>query len=333
MTKFVIIGSGIAGVTLAKQLAEHSVPVTLVDRSADGLYAKMRLPDALSGKLPVEKLILSSPEALRSLGIATEFGTEVLSIDHAEKQITLAGGKVLSYDKLILATGADAGLPPIPGAVPGMTLRTFEDLKHFLPQARNAKNAVVIGGGLLGLEAAHALKSRGIHVEIIECMNRLLPRQLNEKESALLLEMFRASGYGVHLGCSTAQIDSTAGAPFVTVGDSEVLPADLILISAGIRPSCALARGAGIGTNRGILVNNRFETSAPDVYAIGDCAELNGVVYGLWSASKDHGMALAEILLGMRDHFDPPVYEPVLKIPGVKLQTLREQAAGGGVSS
>lgn len=322
---FTIIGCGIAGFTAAKTLRElmPDAEVVIIDSGTHGLYSRIRLPDVLAGKLPEEKLVLTPPEAIRALGIHLIDGVGVESVQSAGKTLTLTDHRILSYGTLIFATGAEAALPPIKGASPDMTLRSMEDLERCLKQLLEAKSAIVIGGGLLGLEAAHALLQRNLSVTIVEFMPRLLPRQLSEKESALLLQKFEESGYCVLTGRTTVSLEQNGSRWCVHLDDGTAPEGDIVLISAGIRPRTALAVSAGVAVDRGIVVNDKFETSLQGVYAIGDCAQLNGTVYGLWAASKDQGTALAEILAGTRETFISPVYEPSLKIPGIKLKEIR----------
>ncbi len=324
-----IIGCGIAGFTAAKTIRElmPSAEVVMIEHETHGLYSRMRLPDVLAGKLPIEKLILNSPDPICALGIRFISGAAVTEIRTENKTLVLDDSRILSYDKLVVATGADASLPPIEGATLQMSLRSYEDLERSLKALQYVENAVVIGGGLLGLEAANALLERGKKVSIVEFMPRLLPRQLTEKESGLLQQKFEEMGYSVFTGRSTKSIRTLEGGKYaVLLDDGTELIGDNVIISAGIVPRTGLLKTAGGVTERGIVVNDKFETSLPDVYAIGDCAQLNGSVYGLWMASKDQGTALAEIFAGKRETFVSPVYEPVLKIPGIKLKEIRMAA-------
>ena len=326
--KIVIIGCGIAGFTAAKRLREldSRTEITVIDGEGLGLYSRMRLPETLAGTLPEAKLILYSPEAMKASDISTVSGATALSFDSEKKTVLLSNGLSLGYDKLVLALGASASLPPIEGAQPSMTLRSFADVGRFLAAAETAKTATVIGGGLLGLENAHSLHVRGIRVAVVEFMPRLLPKQLTEKESELLQVKFIEAGYQLCLGRKTLSVHTESGSYAVSLDDGTVLRSEMVIISAGIRPATDLAKAAGAVVERGIAVNSRFETSLKDVYAIGDCAQINGVVYGLWIASKDQGSALAEILCGKKDSFESPVYQPSLKIPGIKLNDIRMAA-------
>lgn len=328
--KIVIVGCGIAGFTAAKNLREKlpSSEITLVDGGIHGLYSRMRLPETLAGTLPEQKLILASPEAIEKSGIQFLAGVEVVSIQVQQKTLTLADARVLPYDRLVLATGAEPSIPPIEGAGTDMTLRSLEDVQRYSRLLKEGERATVIGGGLLGLEAAHALRERGLKVAVAEFMPRLLPRQLSEKESEILQKKFEELGYEIFTGRAPKTLTRTDSGWILRLEDGTEIPSSIVLISAGIRSRTALAKAAGATVERGIVVNNRLETSLPDVYAIGDCAQLGGVVYGLWLASKDQGTALAEILAGTRETFISPVYEPSLKIPGIKLKEIRMAAQG-----
>ncbi len=325
MKNITIVGCGIAGFTAAKflRIKAPDAEIVLLDSGTHGLYSRIRLPEVLAGTLPEEKLVLSSPEAIRALGIDFRPSCEVSAIHPEQKRLAFSGSQTLAYDTLILATGADAALPPIQGAEQNMTLRSLEDVQRILRQMPDRKFATVIGGGLLGLEAAHALLQRGQKVTIIEMQPRLLPRQLSEAESAILSRKFDELGYRVFTGRSTELLARTADGWRIRLDDGTEFETELILISAGIRPRAELAKAAGAQIDRGIIVDDRFATSLPDVYAIGDCAQFDGKVNGLWAAAKDQGTALAAILAGEQEKFISPVYEPSLKIPGIKLKEIR----------
>ena len=326
--KYVVIGAGVAGVTAAKKLKENlpESQIVVLDAEGAGLYSRMRLPEVLAGKLPEAKLILSSGDSLKSLGIEWIPETAA-SFDPSAKTVALADGSLLSYDVLILAVGASAFQPPVKGAVPGMTFRNMEDLHRILKEAEHAKSAVLIGGGLLGLEAAHALRVRGLSISVVEYMPRLLPRQLNEEESKILRMKFEEMGDRIYTGASVESLEKVPDGWKAHLSSGEVLEGGLVLFSAGIRSNLKLAQDAGAQVDRGIVVGKRLETSLPDVYAVGDCAQLDGTVYGLWMASKDQGNAVAEILSGRMDSYTPSVYVPNLKIPGIQLKEIMGRKA------
>lgn len=325
MKNITVIGCGIAGFTAAKSLRAKmpDAEIVLLDSGMHGLYSRIRLPEVLAGSLPEEKLVLASPESIRALGIDFRPASSAAAIHPEQKRVELSDSQTLAYDMLILATGADAALPPIQGAEPDMTLRSLEDVQRILRQMPGTKSATVIGGGLLGLEAAYALLQRGLKVTIIEMQPRLLPRQLSEAESSILSRKFDELDYRVFTGRSTQSLVPVDGGWKIRLDDGTEFETGLVLISAGIRPRSELAKAAGAETDRGIVVDDRFATSLPDVYAIGDCAQFEGKVNGLWAAAKDQGTALAAILAGEQEKFISPVYEPSLKIPGIKLKEIR----------
>ncbi len=331
--KIIIFGAGQAGYAAARRLKQNmpEAEVLILDHDVCGLYAKMRLPDYVAGKVAREKLILASADAMKSQGIEPRFGEKIEKIDPVNKEIFTSGGKAYSYDKLVLASGATAFVPPVKGVETAdvFTLRTMEDADRIIRRAETAKTALVIGGGLLGLEAAWALRERGLDVTVVEFMNRLLPRQLNEAESAVLLEKLGGTGLHFRLGVSAAEVTEGAGSESVkvTFSDGSAVETGLLLFSAGIRSQIHPAADCGIKVNKAIVVDHQFRTSLPDIYAVGDCAEIDGRTWGLWIAAKDQGEALGDILCGKRGSFESPVYAPNLKISGIQLKDVCREAA------
>ena len=327
MSRTIVGGCGIAGSTFACALKEMlpEEEIILMDRENTGLYSRIRIPEVLSGKLPEEKLTLATPEGLQEKGIQTLFGVKLESIDTISKTIFYTGGS-LKYDRFVFATGAQPSLPPIPGLTSEMTLRNLEDLHRIKAELPTAGNVLVIGGGLLGLEIAEAVKANRVAVTVSEIAERLLPAILNEKESAWLKDYL--TGLGLEI-ITSGKIDKVTGAngKYQVLLNGSEREFGLVLVSAGICSNTEIAKAAGLNVNRGICINDRFETSAPDVYAIGDCAELSGRVYGLWMASKSQGTALASILAGKAENYAVPVFSPVPKLPGISFKVLKEKAA------
>jgi len=315
--KIAVCGAGAAGSYAVKRfrLDLPEAEILLFDAAPTGFYAKMRLPEYLAGTLPREKLILSSPEQMADWGVELHLGEPVTAIDPAAHKLTTVAGDY-SWDVLVLATGAHAFIPPVPGLLASSrvhVLRELPDADALLALCEPGLEAAVIGGGLLGLEAACALSKRGLAVSIIESAPRLLPLQMNEEESAVLLSNFTNAGYKVFTGAAVERFDEAAAR--LLLKDGTAVPASLVLVSAGIRANLELAKNAGLVCNRGIVVDAALRTSAPDVYAVGDCAELNGVVTGLWLASKDQGEAVADIIAGKLDAMPPKTYRPKPKLP------------------
>lgn len=329
--KILIAGCGVAGFSVARKLKELSsdVQVSIADKEGLGLYTKIRLPEYLAGQLPAAKLVLSGPEAIEKLGVRRLSGVGVASFDPVKRVAFLDDGATEEFDKLVLASGADASNPCLPacGSARLFTLRTMADADAIVSASEGAKSAVVVGGGLLGLEAAWALKRRGLSVDVVECLPRLLPRQLDEAESSVLLQKMSGMGFSFHLGRKLECANVEGGKKVLRLDDGSLLAADLIMVSAGIAPRAELARAAGLKVGRGVKADAKLETSAPGVYAVGDCAELDGRIWGLWAAAKDQGEALGEILAGVRDSFSSPVYDPTLKVSGIQMKEIRAEAA------
>lgn len=314
--KIVVCGAGAAGSYAVKRLRLNlpEAEILLFDAAPAGFYAKMRLPEYLAGTLPREKLILSSPEQMADWGVELHLGEAATAIDPAAHTLTTVAG-TYSWDILVLAVGAHAFVPPVPGlAGPRVhVLRELPDADALVALCEPGLDAAVIGGGLLGLEAAFSLRKRGLNVSIIETAPRLLPLQMNEEESAALLAKFTNAGYKVFTGASVDRFDSAAAR--LHLKDGTEIPASIVLVSAGIRSNLELAKNAGLSCNRGIVVDSALRTSAPDVYAVGDCAELDGRVIGLWLASKDQGEAVADIIAGRISAMPPKTYRPKPKLP------------------
>lgn len=314
--KIAVCGAGAAGSYAVKRLRLNlpEAEILLFDAAPAGFYAKMRLPEYLAGTLPREKLILSSPEQMADWGVELHLGEPVTAIDPAAHKLATVAGDY-AWEVLVLAVGAHAFVPPVPGlAGPRVhVLRELPDADALVALCEPGKNAAVIGGGLLGLEAACALRKRGLAVSIIETAPRLLPLQMNEEESAVLLTNFTNAGYKIFTGAAVDRFDSAAAQLYLK--DSTAVPASIVLVSAGIRSNLELAKNAGLACNRGIVVDSALRTSAPDIYAVGDCAELDGKVIGLWLASKDQGEAVADIIAGKIDAMPPKTYRPKPKLP------------------
>ena len=314
--KITVCGAGAAGSYAVKRLRLNlpEAQIMLFDAAPTGFYAKMRLPEYLAGTLPREKLILSSPEQMLDWGVELHLGEPATAVDPAAHTLTTVAG-TYSWDVLLLAVGAHAFVPPIPGLVgPNVhVLRELPDADALVSLSKPGLNAAVIGGGLRGLEAAWSLHKRGLTVSIVETAPRLLPLQMNEEESAALQSNFTNAGFRVFTGAQVDRYDSAASE--LHLKDGTVIPAGLVLVSAGIRANLELAKNAGLVCNRGIVVDASLRTSAPDIYAAGDCAELNGAVTGLWIASKDQGEAAADIIAGKLEVMPPKTYRPKPKLP------------------
>jgi nitrite reductase (NADH) large subunit len=289
----VIVGGGIAGLSAAEaaRAAAPQASITLISQEEELPYYRLNLTRYLAGEIGADQLPIRPASWYAEQRISLMLGQEVCAIDRQARTVSLKGHPPLSWDRLILATGAHPSVPPFPGTdlENVTTLRTHRDAERLLKQCRPGTSCAIIGGGVLGLEAAAALARRQVKVTLLEGFDWLLPRQLSPAAGAQLAQEVKA--LGISLVCS-ARITHLSGVTAVTgvaVESGEVIPADLVLISAGVRSNSFLARRAGLEANSGVLVDHQLATSDPDIFAAGDVAEHLGVVYGTWAPSQFQG--------------------------------------------
>ncbi|MFF9042982.1 NAD(P)/FAD-dependent oxidoreductase [Streptomyces parvulus] len=298
-TRVVVIGAGLAGVTLARRLGELGTPALLVGDEEHRPYNRVLLAEVLAGRYGPEVTALPAPAGL--------LRGRVTGIDRAGRTVRCADGSVIAYDTLVLATGSNAVLPPLRGlftpdrALPeGVhTFRTMDDCLGLSKAVRAGARAVVVGGGLLGVSAARALAVRGAQVVLAQQAERLMERQLDPAASALVRRHLEDLGVEVHTECRVRDVRSVGGAVrSVELADGYALGADLVVLACGVRPRVGLAREAGLDVGKGVLVDDELRTSDPHIRAVGDCAEHAGRVYGLAAPALEQAGALAELLAG-----------------------------------
>jgi nitrite reductase (NADH) large subunit len=290
--RVVIVGGGVAALTAAEH-ARRAAPacaLTLVAREPGLPYYRLNLTRLLAGDVDEASLTMQ-PQAWFDEARLDLRHDEVVAIDRERREVRLQGGATLPYDRLVLANGAHPFVPPIPGVDRAGVLpfRTHADARALLERARAGAPCVCIGGGLLGLEAAGALARRGMRVTVVEGFGWLLPRQLAEPAGHLLER--HLTGLGMTVRCA-AKVEAIEGAEAVTgvrLAGGELLPAELVVLSAGVRPNSHLARQAGLDVKSGVVVDDRMVTSDPSILAAGDVAEHRGVVYGIWPAAYAQG--------------------------------------------
>ncbi len=321
--RVVIVGGGIAGFAAAEAIrtASTAAEVTLISREPCPPYQRLNLTRYLAGEVTADDLPLRPPGWYEQRNIRLMLGAGVEEIDADRHALAVDGGRRIAFDRLILATGATAAVPPIPGvdAANVRRVRTIEDARRILELARPGTRCVCIGGGILGLEAAGAIARRGAEVTVIENFGWLLPRQLNERAARLLEKRVAQLGIALRYRANVAEIAGGAQAREVRLQDGSALPADLVILATGIRPDIGLARACGLAVNRGILVNDYLETSGPDVLAAGDAAEHRGEIYGLWIASQAQGAIAGQNAIGLRTPFYGIPRSNFLKVLGLDL--------------
>ncbi|MEV4042873.1 assimilatory nitrate reductase electron transfer subunit [Streptomyces sp. SAI-195] len=296
-SRVVVIGAGLAGVTLARRLGELGTPALLVGDEEHRPYNRVLLAEVLAGRYGPEVIALPAPAGL--------LRGRVTGVDRAGRTVRCADGSVIAYDTLVLATGSNAVLPPLRGLfTPDHELpegvhafRTMDDCLGLSKAVRAGARAVVVGGGLLGVSAARALAVRGAQVVLAQQSERLMERQLDPAASALVRRHLEGLGVEVHTECRVRDVRVVGGAVrSVELGDGYALGADLVVLACGVRPRVALAREAGLDVGKGVLVDDELRTSDPHIRAVGDCAEHAGRVYGLAAPALEQAQALAELL-------------------------------------
>lgn len=321
--RIVVIGGGIAGVAAVETIRDTSpeAEVLLVSKEADLPYLRLNLTRLLAGEIAQDALTMHPEAWFAEQRITLLRNAEVTAIFPDMHEIEIDGRRKESYDKLILAFGAHAFVPPIPGAARSnvFTVRTLEDAKRILAVSRTGTRCVCIGGGILGLETAGALAKRGVHVTLLESYEWLLPRQLNREAGEVLHHYAAQCGVAVRYQAQTAGIVGESEATGVLLGSGETLPADFVLITTGIRPNTALARKAGLDVNQGIVVDAHLTTSHPDILAAGDASEHRGVLYGLWEPARYQGTIAAMNALGVATEFAGLPRASSLKVLGVDM--------------
>jgi nitrite reductase (NADH) large subunit len=316
-----ILGGGIAALSAveAARKAAPDVPITLVHREAALPYDRLSLTRLLSGEVERDRLILRPEGWFADQRIRLVHG-EARRIDRAARTVHLAGPEALTYDRLLLATGAHAFVPPIPGARREgvQVLRTLADADTLLERGARGGRCVCIGGGLLGLETAGALARRGLEVTVCEEAAWLLHRQLAQSASNRLAGHLSGLGIVVRTGVKVIEIVGDETVRAVRLADGADLPVDLVVIAAGVRPNIGLARDAGLTVGRGVVVDDGLRTSDPDVLAAGDVAEHRGVTWGLWPVAMEQGSLAGRALAGAAVTYDgkpPPTQLKVVAWP------------------
>ena len=318
--KIVIVGGGVAAFEAALSAGKAGVAegITLISREKVLPYRRPALSGMVAEPLPDAQFYIKPESFYREKGIDVRLGIAAESIDCAAKTVQLSDGTGVSYDRLLLATGSHCFLPPISG-IDGenvLSLREFCDLETIRTRLEGGvKRVAVIGGGLLGLELAQSLLERGCAVTVIEGGASLLPRNLDAEAAGVALrELGKIPNLVLKFGAVVKEI-TPAGVRI----DGEEIPADLVMVSAGTRANVELAASAGLKCNRGIVVDGRLRTSQPDIFAAGDCAEVDGVLYGLYGAARAMGQVAGTNLAGGEETFLAEAFPARLNVFGLKI--------------
>lgn len=318
----VIVGKGMAATRLVDELARCALgrhAVAVIGDEGRLAYNRVLLSPLLAGEIVEADLELKPASWWRDRGVSTFYGRPVTGIDRAAKTVALAGGLVLPYGKLVLATGSKPLRPPFPGGdLPGVvTFRDTGDVAVMRAAAEAGARVVVIGGGLLGLEAAYGLARAGCAVTLLHLVDRLMERQLDAEGAGLLAAAMTARGVTVCLNAATKGFHGEGRVEAVELADGTLIPADLVVLAIGVRPNVDLARAAGLGVDRGILVDDGMGSDDPSIFAIGECAQHRGAVYGLVEPAYEQARVLAARLCGGEAGYGGSLLFTNLKVSGV----------------
>lgn len=339
--KLVMIGNGMAGVRTLEELLKLSdelYDITVFGAEPHPNYNRIMLSPVLAGEQKFEDIVLNDLEWYLSNNIRLLLNRRVVKIDRAKRQVIADDGTVAHYDRLLIATGSTPFMPPMPGSgLSGVIgYRDIADTRIMIHTAKTRKHAVVIGGGLLGLEAANGLKIRGMGVTVVHIGKWLLERQLDKTAGQLLQTALESRGLHFRLNEQTeALLDNGKGAvKAVQFKNGDVIPADLVVMAAGIRPATELAELAGLPCNRGILVNDTLQTYDPRIYAIGECASHRGTAYGLVAPLFEQAKVCANHLaqLGFA-RYKGSVTSTKLKVTGIDLFSAGDFMGGEGTET
>ncbi|MDR5828429.1 FAD-dependent oxidoreductase [Caballeronia sp. LP006] len=300
--RLVVIGNGMAGMRTVEELlkiAPELYDITVFGAEPYGNYNRILLSPVLAGEKSVDDIILNTREWYRANDITLHAGDAVVGIDRVRRIVRSASGIEARYDRLLIATGSKPFIIPVPGCdLPGViAFRDIQDVEKMLAASRDHRHAVVIGGGLLGLEAANGLQRQGMSVTVVHSSESLMDRQLDASASTLLKRSLEAKGLRFAMAAKTTEIVGDERVTAVRFADGREIEADLVVMTAGVRPNIALAKEAGLHCERAIVVDDTLQTYDPRVYAVGECVQHRSATFGLvapiWDQARVAGAHLA----------------------------------------
>lgn len=323
--RFVIVGGGVAGITAAIDLARRNMgEVLLYSDEEYPYYYRPQLTEFLAGELPLSRLLRRPLSWYDEHGIQVKLGQPVTAIHPHSKTLTVAGSSDVAYDKLLLAMGSLPFVPPIKGANKQgvLTWRTLEDTLEMEKAAATCQHVAVIGGGLLGLEAARGLRGFCGDITVLEFFPRLMPRQLDEEGARLLQDFVESLGVKVITGARSEEFVGEERVRGVRLQSGEMVPANTVIVAAGVRANADLAAEAGLAVDRGIVVDDRMNTSDQDIYAAGDVAVFRGYSWAIAPIALAQARIAAANMAGEKAHYDAVIPSTTLKIVGIDVSSV-----------
>jgi nitrite reductase (NADH) large subunit len=331
----VIVGNGMAAARLVDELVKTTLgryAIAVIGDEPRLAYNRVLLSSVLAGETASHDIELKPATWWRDRGVTLKYGCVATEIDVGRREVKIDGDESVEFSRLVLATGSTPLRLSMPGAdLNGVhTFRDTRDVDLLLALAARKRPVVVIGGGLLGLEAAYGLAKAGTPVTLLHLMDRLMERQLDAPAAALLKSLVERKGIEVLLNANTARIHGASRVEGVELADGRRIAADAVIFAAGIRPNVGLAKDAGIAVGRGVVVDDHLKTSAPDVFALGECAEHRGICYGLVEPAYEQARVLAQYLAGKTTAYQGSVVATNLKVSGVSVFSAGDFMGGDG---
>ena len=334
----VIVGNGMAAARLVDELAKVALgryAIAVIGDEPRLAYNRVLLSSVLAGETASQDIELRPASWWRDRGVTLKYGCVATEIDIGRRELKIAGEESVPFSKLVLATGSSPLRLNVPGAdLAGVhTFRDSRDVDILLALAAQKKRVVVVGGGLLGLEAAYGLAKAGAPVTLVHLMDRLMERQLDAPAAELLKSLVERKGIEVLLHANTARIHGVTRVEGLELADGRLIAADAVIFAAGIRPNISLAKDAGIPVNRGVVVDDHLQTGALDIFAIGECAEHRGICYGLVEPAYEQARVLARHLAGREAVYAGSIVATNLKVSGVSVFSAGDFIGGEGSES
>lgn len=331
--RYAIIGNGVAGTSAAAKIRalDKTGEIEILTDEPYPFYSRPMLPEFIAGAVEERNLFVHPPQWYEDKNISLHLEEGVEEVRPGEGELTTEKGKY-SCDRLLLAVGSNPFVPPVRGMEDKegiLTLRSIADAKAIKEYATKSRKAILVGGGLLGLEAGNGLRRAGLQVAVIEAFPRLLPRQLDFEGAAILQRLMEGMGFEFLLDEMCDEIQGQGKVEGVMLKSGKRIDGDMILVSAGVRSDLRLAKSIGLETERGVKVNDRLETSIENIFAAGDVAEHRGLCYGIWPASQQQGEVAGTNMAGGNETYEGTVPSNTLKVLGIDLVSSGEIDAEG----
>ncbi|AEM78302.1 NAD(P)/FAD-dependent oxidoreductase [Thermoanaerobacter wiegelii] len=333
--KYVLIGNGIAALSACENIRKNDRggKITIISKEPYPTYYRLKLSQFLGKDLNFKSLLVKEENWYTDNNIELMLNTSVKKVDTKNKKLILSNDEIISYDRLIIATGSSSFIPNVLGREKKgvFAIRSLEDVKDLNEFIKDKKKGVVIGGGLLGLEAAWTLRQNGYEITVVEFFPRLLPRQADEEGSMILKDIIESNGINLLLGAEVTEITGQT-VNGIILKDGTKMDADFVIFSSGVKPNIDIVKETEIKVNKGIIVDEYMRTNIEDVYAAGDVAEFNGKIYGLWTVAMAQGKNAGLNVSGNKTLYKEVTPSSTLKITGIDVFSAGDISGEGNIS-